>query len=71
MAERKATNGNGGERAMRIDPRLVRELASLLTEAERTEIEVQDGDRRIKVTREPAPVSGAAPVSAAPAPAAA
>ncbi|HEX8842287.1 MAG TPA: acetyl-CoA carboxylase biotin carboxyl carrier protein [Sphingomicrobium sp.] len=71
MAERKATTGNGGERAMRIDPKLVRELAALLTEAELTEIEVQDGDRRIKVTREPAPVIGAAPVAAAPAPAAA
>ena len=55
MAERKAITGNGGERAMRIDPKLVRELAALLTEAELTEIEVQDGDRRIKVTREPAP----------------
>jgi acetyl-CoA carboxylase biotin carboxyl carrier protein len=77
MAERKATTGNGGERAMRIDPRLVRELAALLTEAELTEIEVQDGDRRIKVSREPAPVIGtsattapaAAAPSAAPAPA--
>ena len=74
MAERQATTGNGGERAMRIDPRLVRELAALLTEAELTEIEVQDGDRRIKVTREPAPVIGtaapaAAPAAAAPAPA--
>ena len=73
MAERKATTGNGGERSMRIDPRLVRELAALLTEAELTEIEVQDGDRRIKVTREPAPVIGttapaAAPAAAPPAP---
>jgi len=71
MAERKATTGNGDERAMRIDPKLVRELAALLTDNELTEIEVQDGDRRIKVTREPAPVIGAAPVAAAPAPAAA
>ena len=70
MAERKATTSNGSERAMRIDPRLVRELAALLTEAELTEIEVQDGDRRIKVTREPAPVIGSA-APAAPAPASA
>jgi acetyl-CoA carboxylase biotin carboxyl carrier protein len=55
--------------AMRIDPSLVRELAQLLTDNELTEIEVQDGERRIKVSREPAPVLGAAP--AAPAPAAA
>jgi acetyl-CoA carboxylase biotin carboxyl carrier protein len=46
--------------AMRIDPALVSELAQLLTDNELTEIEVQDGDRRIKVSREPAPVIGAA-----------
>jgi acetyl-CoA carboxylase biotin carboxyl carrier protein len=46
--------------AMRIDPGLVRELAELLTANSLTEIEVEDGDRRIKVSREPAPVfSGA------------
>ena len=47
--------------SMRIDPNLVRELAQLLTDNELTEIEVQDGERRIKVSREPAPVYGAAP----------
>ena len=61
---------------MRIDPALVRELAQLLTDNELTEIEVQDGERRIKVSREPAPVIGAAapaatPAAAAPAPVAA
>ena len=55
--------------SMRIDPRLVRELAQLLTDNELTEIEVQDGDRRIKVSREPAPVFGSAPAPVAPAPA--
>ena len=55
-----ANNANG----MRIDPSLVRELAQLLTDNELTEIEVQDGDRRIKVARE---IFGAAPVGAAPA----
>jgi acetyl-CoA carboxylase biotin carboxyl carrier protein len=55
---------NGG--AMRIDPALVRELAQLLSDNELTEIEVQDGERRIKVSREPAPVIGAAPAAAAP-----
>jgi acetyl-CoA carboxylase biotin carboxyl carrier protein len=55
---------------MRIDPTLVRELAQLLSDNELTEIEVQDGERRIKVSREPAPVFGAAP-SAAPVAAAA
>jgi acetyl-CoA carboxylase biotin carboxyl carrier protein len=72
-----ANGGNG----MRIDPALVRELAGLLTDNELTEIEVQDGDRRIKVARElfgaaavaprsspvvPAPAAAAAPLAAAP-----
>jgi len=58
---------NGG---MRIDPALVRELAQLLTDNELTEIEVADGDRRIKVKREtPAMIAaaGMAPAAAAPA----
>jgi acetyl-CoA carboxylase biotin carboxyl carrier protein len=46
--------------AMRIDPALVRELAELLTDNELTEIEVADGERRIKVKRE-APSMIAAP----------
>ena len=67
MAE--ATKGEKGT-GMRIDPKLVRELAALLTENELTEIEVEDGDRRIKVSREPAPVfAGGAPAPSAPAPA--
>jgi acetyl-CoA carboxylase biotin carboxyl carrier protein len=69
MADRKATTGD--EATMRIDPHLVRELAALLTEAELTEIEVQDGHRRIKVTREPAPIITNAPPVAAPVAAAA
>jgi|SRR4051812_45661619 len=63
MAQPKDTasgdrSGNGG--AMRIDPALVRELAQLLSDNELTEIEVQDGERRIKVARDPAPVIAAA-----------
>jgi len=69
MAQTKdAASGDKG--GMRIDSRLVRELATLLSENELTEIEVADGDRRIKVSREPAPAIGAAPaatVAAAPA----
>lgn len=58
MASAKdATGSKAG--AMRIDPTLVRELAQLLTDNQLTEIEVEDGDRRIKVSREPAPVIGA------------
>ena len=40
-------------------PTLVRELAELLTDNALTEIEVADGDRRIRVAAMPAPVIGA------------
>jgi|SRR5215210_2586084 len=56
---------------MRIDPELVRELAGLLTENALSEIEVADGERRIKVARALAPVTGAAPAPAGAAPSAA
>ena len=68
MAQPKDPTGSGDKASMRIDPSLVKELAQLLTDIELTEIEVEDGDRRIKVKREPARViaaSGAAPVAAA------
>jgi acetyl-CoA carboxylase biotin carboxyl carrier protein len=57
-------SGPGDKGAMRIDTRLVRELAELLADNELTEIEVADGDRRIKVAREAASVIGAAPLAA-------
>jgi acetyl-CoA carboxylase biotin carboxyl carrier protein len=66
MPEKKDSAQPGADNAMRIDPALVRELANLLTENELTEIEVADGDRRIKVAREVATVL-AAPAAAAPA----
>jgi acetyl-CoA carboxylase biotin carboxyl carrier protein len=56
--------------AMRIDPALVRELAELLSENSLTEIEVADGDRRIKVSREPAAVLSTAVAAPQAAPAA-
>jgi acetyl-CoA carboxylase biotin carboxyl carrier protein len=56
MAQPKDPTGSGEKSAMRIDPGLVRELAELLTQNELTEIEVADGDRRIKVKREPAAI---------------
>jgi len=37
--------------AMQVDPDLVRQLATLLDDTRLTEIEVQDGDRRIRVVR--------------------
>ncbi|MFL6732012.1 MAG: acetyl-CoA carboxylase biotin carboxyl carrier protein [Sphingomicrobium sp.] len=70
MAEKKNAPASPDEGAMRIDPGLVRELAELLTENELTEIEVEDGERRIKVKREAAAIIGAAAAPAyAPAPA--
>ncbi|HEU5286163.1 MAG TPA: acetyl-CoA carboxylase biotin carboxyl carrier protein [Sphingomicrobium sp.] len=53
---------------MRIDSRLVQELAELLTANGLTEIEVADGERRIRVGRGHAPA--VAPPAAAQAPAA-
>jgi acetyl-CoA carboxylase biotin carboxyl carrier protein len=54
---------------MRVDAALLRELAELLSANDLTEIEVEDGDRKIKVRREAAQViSHAAPAAYAPAP---
>jgi acetyl-CoA carboxylase biotin carboxyl carrier protein len=61
---------NGRKSGMNIDTALVRELAELLNETGLTEIEVEDDDRKIRVSR--GAVASAAPVyAAAPAPAAA
>jgi acetyl-CoA carboxylase biotin carboxyl carrier protein len=62
--------------AMQVDIEIVRQLAAVLDETQLTEIEVEDGERRIRVARKAAQqvVQAAAPVAAAapaPAPAAA
>ncbi len=64
--------------AMQVDAALVRQLAELLDENMLTEIEVQDGERKIRVARAvtsaavtAAPVAVAAPAPVAEAPAAA
>ncbi|MBX7540912.1 acetyl-CoA carboxylase biotin carboxyl carrier protein [Qipengyuania sp. GH29] len=63
---------------MNVDTALVRELAEMLGDTGLTEIEVEDGERKIRVSRgggvamaAAAPVPMAAPAPAAPAPAAA
>lgn len=60
---------------IRVDIDLVKQLAELLDATKLTEIEVEDGERRVRVVRKAAsaPVTFAAPapVAAAPAPAAA
>ena len=56
---------NGG---MQVDPALVRTLAELLDSTQLTEIEVQDGARRIRVVRNiAAPVQSAPQMASAPA----
>ena len=66
------TDANGDTaQPMRVDTALVRELAELLTANELTEIEVADGERKIKVKREAAAVPAFAPAPAAAAPVAA
>lgn len=76
MAE---TKGAGGRKSgMNVDTKLVRELADMLGETGLTEIEVEDGDRKVRVSRAggvatvaaPAPVAAAAPAPAVQAPAA-
>ncbi|MCW2337363.1 acetyl-CoA carboxylase biotin carboxyl carrier protein [Sphingobium sp. B2D3A] len=59
------------EGSMQVDVKLVRELAKMLDATNLTEIEVEDGDRKIRVARTPAAQSATyAPMAAAPAPAA-
>lgn len=52
----------GASEAMQVDVALVRQLAELLDETGLSEVEVQDGERRIRVAR-----TLAAPLAAAPA----
>ncbi|WP_380875093.1 acetyl-CoA carboxylase biotin carboxyl carrier protein subunit [Sphingomonas sp. DBB INV C78] len=61
------------EGPIRVDVDLVKQLAELLDATKLTEIEVEDGERRVRVVRKAAPVAApvayapAAPVAAAPA----
>ena len=75
MGDEKSSSRNSG--GMNVDIALVRELAALLSDTGLTEIEVEDGDRKIKVARGGAPaavvqtVAAPAPLAAAAAPVAA
>ncbi len=70
MAAKKDSDGS-----MNVDLEVVRELAGILDGAGLSEIEVEDGDRKIRVSRggggAPAPVHAVAAPAAMPAPAAA
>ena len=65
MPESKSNSPRNG--GMNVDTKLVRELAELLAETGLTEIEVEDGDRKVRVARGGVAVAAAAPVMAAPA----
>ena len=49
MAERKGTAGS--KSGMNVDIDIVRELAELLADTGLIEIEVEDGDRKVRVAR--------------------
>ena len=49
--------------AMHVDAALVRQLAELLDETRLTEIEVQDGERKIRVARKAAQIVASAPAA--------
>ena len=56
------------EGSMQVDVELVRQLAELLDTTQLTEIEVEDGDRKIRVARKAAAVAAPAPYAPAPPP---
>jgi acetyl-CoA carboxylase biotin carboxyl carrier protein len=60
------TNTGAQTQSMQVDVNLVRQLAELLDTTNLTEIEVEEGDRKIRVARKAAAV--AAPVQYAPQP---
>ena len=67
-----AESGKSGRGpGMNVDTKLVRELAELLSETGLTEIEVEDGDRKIKVSRGVTAVAPAVPAVTVATPAAA
>lgn len=65
------SDSKGATRAtgMNVDTKLVRELAELLAETGLTEIEVEDGERKIKVARQGLPVAAVQTITAPAAPA--
>lgn len=58
--------------SLSFDPKALAELAALLKDTGLTEIELEEGDRKVRLAAKPAPVTmtAAAPMAMAPAPAA-
>lgn len=63
---KQAFMGNGTKAKAGIDAAAIRELAELLTETGLTEVEVEQGGVRLRVSRQVAPVVAHAPAAAAP-----
>jgi acetyl-CoA carboxylase biotin carboxyl carrier protein len=61
MVEKKGATGSPEQSAMRVDAALVQQLAELLATNELTEIEVADGERKIRVARQAVPAFAALP----------
>ncbi|MDT9598376.1 acetyl-CoA carboxylase biotin carboxyl carrier protein [Sphingosinicella rhizophila] len=61
-----ADKNGDAERIMRVDTDMVRQLAEMLHENDLTEIEVEDGGRRIVVKRQITTAAYAAPAAAPP-----
>jgi len=62
---------SGGDGGLRFDPDAIRALATILSDTGLTEIEIAEKDSRIRVARQPAPVTtfiGAGPASMGPMP---
>ena len=61
MADSKGTtdkSAGAGAAGMKVDTKLVRQLADMLAETGLTEIEVEDGDRKIRVVKNVFPFAG-------------
>ncbi|HEX3808521.1 MAG TPA: acetyl-CoA carboxylase biotin carboxyl carrier protein [Rhizomicrobium sp.] len=72
LGERLTSGSKPKSNGTHVDSSAIRELAELLEETGLTEIEIEQGGQRLRVSRQTAPVyHGAAPMAAAPAPAAA
>jgi acetyl-CoA carboxylase biotin carboxyl carrier protein len=67
MAETKGASSRSGK--MNVDTDLVRQLAEMLAETGLTEIEVEDGERKIRVARGGVVTAAAAPTAVVAAPA--
>ncbi len=66
MTDKKEAGGGADGNGMRVDTDMVRQLAELLHANDLSEIEVEDGDRKIVVKRQLMAAAAPAPAAAAP-----